>query len=133
MGRYAEIKDGVVVNHVLATAAFAREQGWIAAGDSRIGDLWDGTSFAPAPEPPEPVPAAISRRQGQLVLHALGLLEAAEAAITGIADPLERRAAQIEYEASTWERSNAFLAGLWAQLGGTPASLDEAFRTAVTL
>lgn len=80
-----------------------------------------------------PVPARCTRRQGQLVLQSHGLLDDAEAAIAAIADPTERRVAQIEYDADTWERSNAFLAQLWAQLGGTPESLDEAFRTAVTL
>ncbi len=48
-------------------------------------------------------------------------------------DDSEKRAAQIEYEADTWERSNPFLNALWVQLGGTPESLDEAFALAVTL
>ena len=42
-------------------------------------------------------------------------------------------AAQIEYEADTWERSNAFLQQMWAGLGGTPEQLDDLFRMAVTL
>ena len=78
-------------------------------------------------------PHSCSRRQGRLVLESWGMYEAAEAAIAAIADPAERRIAQIEYEADTWERSNPFLSALWAQLGGTPESLDEAFALAVTL
>ena len=79
------------------------------------------------------VPRSCTRRQGQLALLAYGLLDDAEAAIAAITDPKEKREAQIEYEADTWERSNQFLAGLWTQLGGTPQSLDEAFVLAVTL
>lgn len=78
-------------------------------------------------------PHRCSRRQGRLALLALGLLEAAESAIASIADETERKAAQIEYEADTWERSNPFVQQLWAQLGGSPQSLDDAFSLAVTL
>lgn len=74
-----------------------------------------------------------TRRQGQLALLSYGLLDDAEAAIAAIADPMDRRAAQIEYDADTWERSNPFLLQLWTQIGGTPESLDAAFALAVTL
>ncbi|MCG3782780.1 hypothetical protein [Delftia acidovorans] len=79
------------------------------------------------------VPHSCTRRQGQLALLMLGLLDAAEAAIAAMPEGSDKRAAQIEYEADTWERHNPFLAALWAQLGGTPESLDEAFALAVTL
>ena len=79
------------------------------------------------------VPHSCTRRQGRLALLRLGLLEAAEAAIAAMPDGVDKRAAQIEYESNTWERSNPFLSALWAQLGGTPESLDEAFALAVTL
>lgn len=133
------IADGVVANSIMAAiveaqAAFpdaicidAAEHG------GGVGWLWDGSTLVPPPPMPEPVPAQCTRRQGQLVLLSHGLLDDAEAAISAITDPNERRAAQIEYDADTWERSNAFLSALWGQLGGTPESLDEAFRTAVTL
>lgn len=45
----------------------------------------------------------------------------------------QKMAAQIEYEADTWERDNAFVQAMWAQLGGTPAQLDDLFTLAVTL
>ena len=79
------------------------------------------------------VPHSCSRRQGRLALLTLGLLDAAETAIAAMPDDADKRAAQIEYEADTWERHNPFLAQLWAQLGGTPESLDAAFALAVTL
>jgi hypothetical protein len=79
------------------------------------------------------IPKSCTRRQGQLALLAHGVLDEAEAAIAAITDPVQKREAQIEYEADTWERANPFLQQLWAQLGGTPQSLDEAFALAVTL
>jgi hypothetical protein len=79
------------------------------------------------------IPKSCTRRQGQLALLTHGVLDDAEAAIAAITDPVQKREAQIEYEADTWERANPFLRQLWAQLGGTPQSLDEAFALAVTL
>lgn len=79
------------------------------------------------------IPKSCTRRQGQLALLTHGVLDDAEAAIAAITDPVQRREAQIEYEADTWERDNQFLQQLWAELGGTPQSLDEAFALAVTL
>ena len=79
------------------------------------------------------IPKSCTRRQGQLALLTHGVLDDAEAAIAAITDPVQKREAQIEYEADTWERANPFLQQLWTQLGGTPQSLDEAFALAVTL
>lgn len=52
MSRFAIIDAGRVINHAEADAEFASSQGWIQAGESRIGDLWDGENFTPAPPPP---------------------------------------------------------------------------------
>lgn len=79
------------------------------------------------------VPQSCTRRQGRLALLQVGQLDAVESAIAAIDDPAQRRAAQIEYEADTWERVNPFLQAMWVQLGGTPAELDELFVLAVTL
>jgi chromosome segregation ATPase len=81
----------------------------------------------------EPVPASCTRRQGRLALLQAGKLDDVESTIAAITDSLQRRAAQIEYEADTWERSNMFLQGMWNQLGGTPEELDDLFRLAVTI
>lgn len=83
--------------------------------------------------PAAPLPASCTRRQGRLALLQAGKISAAEAAIAAITDPLQKQAAQIEYEADTWERANPFLVALWAGMGGTPAQLDALFRLAVTL
>ena len=90
-------------------------------------------SYEPPPPTPAPVPATCTRRQGRLALLQVGYLAAVEQAIAAIADPVQRMAAQIEYEADTWKRDNAFLQQMWAQLGGTPEQLDDLFRLAVTL
>ncbi len=90
------------------------------------------TYTPPTPEP-APVPPTCTRRQGRLALLQAGHLVAVESAITAIADPAQRMAAQIEYEADTWERDNAFLQAMWAQLCGTPEQLHDLFRLAVTL
>lgn len=96
--------------------------------------LADGNTPEPAdPLPSPPPPPTCTRRQGRLALLQAGHLVAVEAAISSIADPAQRMAAQIEYEADTWERDNAFLQSMWAQLGGAPEQLDDLFRLAVTL
>ena len=79
------------------------------------------------------VPQSCTRRQGRLALLQAGQLDAVETAIAAITDPVQRMSAQIEYEADTWERANAFLQAMWAQLGGTPDELDDLFMSAVTL
>lgn len=85
------------------------------------------------PDPMEaPVPHACTRRQGQRALLEVGRLDEVEAAITSISDPLQKRVAQVEYEAATWERNNPFLMGMWSQLGGTDEELDNLFQLAVT-
>lgn len=100
-----------------------------------ITEIIDGLEVTRWPDASriEPGPHSCSRRQGRLALLMLGLLDSAEAAIAAMPDDADKRAAQIEYEADTWERSNPFLSALWAQLGGTPESLDAAFALAVTL
>jgi hypothetical protein len=55
--RYADIKDGKVVNVVIAEPDVAAERGWVACSDE-VGIDWDydGTSFIDnRPEPVAPV------------------------------------------------------------------------------
>lgn len=79
------------------------------------------------------VPAKCTRRQGRLALLAVGKLAAAESFIESISDPVAKMQARIEYEADTWERSNAFLQQAWGALGGTSEEFDGLFSLAVTL
>lgn len=78
------------------------------------------------------VPLSVTRRQGRLALIDVGKLLEVESALAAIADPIAKLQAQVEYEADTWERSNAFLRAMWAQLGGTETELDDLFILAST-
>lgn len=102
-----------------------------AAHEALIAEI--EATYVPEPALPDPVPASVTRREGQRALLEVGKLDVAEAAIAGIADPLKRRAAQIEYEAGTWERASPFLVDLWQGMGGTLHELDSLFRLAKTL
>jgi|SRR5690625_3733743 len=99
---------------------------------AKAGEYGPVAPYTPPPPAPAPVPAQVTRRQGRLALLDVGKLDAVESAIAAISDPVERRAAQIEYEADTWERGNAFLQAMWAQLGGTEEELDELFILAAS-
>lgn len=94
---------------------------------AKRGDFGAVAPYSPPPPVPTPIPHSVTRRQGRLALLEVGKLDDVEAAIGAIENPVERRAAEIEYEADTWERSNAFLQGMWAQLGGTETELDALF------
>lgn len=119
-----EIMDGeTVINTISADEEFAEQH---YPGAWRVAAQQD-VPVVPA------TPQSCTRRQGELALIETEKIDAVEAAIAGIADPKERRKAQAEYDSDTWARNNAFLQSMWAQLGGTPAQLDDLFRLAVTL
>lgn len=134
--RTAVIDGTQVVNVIEAESGFELP-GFLLVPTDTAGPGWSydpvSGEFSPPPPQPEPVPQSCTRRQGRLALLGVGKLDAVEAAIAAIADSTERMAAQIEYEADTWERDNAFLQAMWAQLGGTEQQLDDLFREAVTL
>jgi len=109
-------------------------EGWVVMREQRpeagLVALADGSWV----EPPQPVPASCTRRQGLLALLTFGFKRAEiEAQIAAIENETEREEAQIEYEANEWERANPRLQQMWAALGGAPAQLDNLFRMAVTL
>lgn len=79
------------------------------------------------------IPTSITRRQARLALLHAGKLAAVESAIATIADPIHQMAAQIEYENATWERGNPWIEQLGAQIGLTPADIDQLFITAANL
>lgn len=79
------------------------------------------------------IPRSCSRRQGRLALLQAGYLDSVEQFIASIPDPVQRKAAEIEYESDLWERSNPFLQTAWQSLGGTDNELDSLFTLAVTL
>lgn len=77
---------------------------------------------------PTPVVQQISRRQGRLFLHQMGLLEQVEAAITATG-----KVAEIFYESEVWLRSDTFVNSLGQQLGLSSEQLDEMFNAASLL
>lgn len=133
MARFAIIDAGRVTNVVEAEADFAEQQGWVPAGDSNIGDLWDGENFTPAPPAPPVVPASVTMRQARLALLGAGLLDYIDAAINGLPSP-QKEAARIEWEYSQEvQRHNGFVSVLAPMLGLTDAQTDALFIGAATL
>lgn len=134
--KYARIENGLVAEiiHTDPAGLFHPSRVWVECPDN-VAEGWsyDGEGFAPPAPVAAPAPTSCTNSQGMLALLQVGKLDAVEAAIEAIADPLEKRKAQIEYQRATWERDNAFLQTMWAQLGGTPEELDALFTLAVTL
>jgi hypothetical protein len=91
------------------------------------------------PPQPAPIPQQCSGRQGQKALlrtpygEDSNMLAAVKALIASIPDDFMREDAELDFNASTWERNNQTLQALWSQLGGTEAQLDDLFRVASTL
>lgn len=87
--------------------------------------------------PPEPIPQSVSWRQAQRAMLETpwgqsNVLDAVEALIAAMTDPIEKRIAQIEFNSPAYERPSAFLQGMWALLGGTESQLDDLFILAST-
>lgn len=74
-----------------------------------------------------------TRRQGRLALLQSGYLEQVETYINSIEDQATKMVATIEYQADTWENTNAFVIKMWDVLGGTSEGLDNLFILAITL
>lgn len=131
---WAVITDGVVSNLADATAEYAASQGWIPAGNARMGDLWDGKTFK-APPPPAPVvPAVVSARQAKRALLEAGLLDDVQLAIDNIQDQKEQRRVQIDWDESTeFRRDWPTLAVLAAVMKLDEGTLDALFIEAATL
>lgn len=125
------IDQGEVIKRLTDGALIPKDPG---NGDYLAVLAWvaDGNEIAPQPDPEPVPPSRCTRRQGRLALLEVGLLDDVEALIAAIPDDIQRRAAQIEYEADTWERSNATLQAVWAQMGRTPEGLAALFANAVT-
>jgi hypothetical protein len=89
----------------------------------------------PEPEQLEPFkPTAVTMRQARLALLQAGLLSQVDTAINSITDPLEKQAAQIEWEyATVVDRNSQFVQNLAAGLELTEEQLDQLFTTASSL
>ena len=132
MGQWLQITGDKVTN----AAVFAENKTpeslgfaghWVQSDTAGIGWAYAGGVFT-QPVAPVVVPQTITRRQGRLALLQAGKLDAAEAIVKA-----GGLAAQIEYEAATWERGNAYLQQIWVLLGGSDKELDDLFILAAGL
>ena len=135
--RAAVIENGVVstVVDVPSLDAFGEDVKLVEASEWVVsGATWDGEVFTNPTPPPPQIPTSVTMRQARLALLGAGLLDDIEEAIASIPDPVQRRAAQIEWEYATIvERSSALIQQLAPTLGMTEAQMDELFATAAAL
>ena len=118
------MRDKQDMTHI---AALGLDGHWVQSDTAGIGWGYADGVFT-QPVAPVVVPQTITRRQGRLALLQAGKLDAAEAIVKA-----GGLAAQIEYEAATWERGNAYLQQIWALLGGSDKELDDLFVLAASL
>ena len=107
--------------------------------DVRTGVVTEDPTWQPEPLPPQPPPAAVTRRQLRLWLVRHGYtLAQVEALIDALPEP-QRTEARIEWQDATqYERGHPLLRQLAGQLlkkegKELDAALDEAFRQAAAL
>lgn len=79
------------------------------------------------------VPETITRRQALLALLDAGRLDALEAQMASIADPVAKRKAQIEFDSPDWGRHNVWLIATCEQVGMSADDLDNLFINAASL
>jgi hypothetical protein len=89
-------------------------------------------------EPPEwvpiEIPSVVSMRQGRLALLQAGHLSQVSAAIAAIPDPMQRQAAEIEWEyAATIDRNSQLTQAIQHQIGITDSEMDKLFYIAAGL
>ena len=142
MTRTVLVRDGRVRGYLLTDGAPTEAERAALAGDDPdpgewvavppeaglVGDDWrfDGTAWAP---PPQPVPQAVTPLQARRALLAAGLLDAVTAMVA--AAPPEARMAW-EY-ATAVQRDDPTLAALAARMALSPAQVDDLFRAAAAL
>lgn len=130
------IENGVVVQKAApGRTAEQLGEGWVDAPEEvSPGFTFDGEAFTAPPPPPPTVPVAVSMRQGRQALLRVGLLDAVDAAIAGITDPLERRTAQIDWQHATEiRRASPLIASLGPALGLSEAQIDSLFIAAAAI
>lgn len=97
---------------------------------------WLSKGNTPEPVDPIPVPVitSVTMRQARLALLGAGLLDQVDAAIAAMTDPIQKRAAEIEWEyAQTVDRNSAFTQQLAAGLGLDEDQLNALFTEASKL
>lgn len=110
-----------------------RPEGFIEMKSQRPGFANPALASGKWGAEPRDIPQSCTRRQGQLALIELGKYTEVLAYLEAIPDPKDKMIAEVEWQAAVWEVTNPFLKSLWAALGGTQESLEDAFILAVTL
>jgi hypothetical protein len=147
MGTYYNAASGTI--RLIDNAIFAS---WVAAGNPKAdgwvlitdqpspGATWDGTQWVEPPPPPPVVPREVTMRQARTVLlmtphpTAGNMLAAVNAALAGIADPVQRGLAELEWEySSVVQRDRGMVVQLAAGLGLTSQQLDQLFIAAAAV
>ena len=90
--------------------------------------VWEVETAQP---PAQPAPQQVTRAQGKVVLIQMGLWQPVLDYVAGIADPVQKAAAEVAlHDTQFWQRSSLFLAQAAAALGLTPEQMDDLFRNA---
>lgn len=113
-----------VVATIVGSVEFAEEQ---YPGRWRISEDQPGAPVAT-------VPQKVTARQAQQALILAGLYDAVQPAIDAIADPLQRKLAQVEWDKSNdFERQRPMLIQLGQAIGLDDAGMDALFIQAGAL
>jgi hypothetical protein len=130
---YAIISNGIVLNIVEATAAFAQEQDWIEATGAIIGGTWDGTTFAANAPLPLVIPHSVSMSQARSILILTDSLTPVLDALNTMTGT-EGKLARSEFEFSqTVDRYRPLTLQMQAVLNLTDIQMDELFIRASKL
>ena len=74
------------------------------------------------------IPESVSNRQGMLALIEFDIIDLVLANIDAIEDTKERRKAEVELNASTWEFNSPFLRSMWFSIpDATETQLEDLF------
>lgn len=130
---YAIVTGGIVTNIIVSDAAFAASLGAVEAQGAGIGWAYSGGVFTAPPEPPVPVPAAVTRRQARRALILSDKIDLVQPAIDAIPDSIQRKLMQADWDDSQeFQRYQPTLLALGAAIGLTSEGIDDLFRLAAT-